>query len=190
MDIGNVDIPALSDMPTFENTISEITPTMRGTITHKFLQHIDWNSDDTLSQVNALIARGILPDNAEKIINFNMVDNFLKSDIVSRLRKSQDIYREMPFVVKKKYSDIITDDSNEQDILVQGIIDLCFVEDNEWVIVDYKTNRLSPKQTETDIINHYRLQLEIYSAALSSISGRKVKQIGIYLLTASKMLWL
>ena len=58
-------------------------------------------------------------------------------------------------------------------ILVQGTIDLCFIEDGQWVLVDYKTDRSTDIE---ELKAHYRNQLALYATALERITGIPVKQ--------------
>ena len=62
-------------------------------------------------------------------------------------------------------------------ILVQGVVDCLFVEGDEWIIVDYKTDRLS---TADEFKKRYAVQLNLYKLAVEQISQRKVKEMIIY----------
>ena len=61
---------------------------------------------------------------------------------------------------------------SDGDMLVQGTIDCCFMEDGQWVLLDYKTNRTDDLE---GVKNHYKRQLELYRYALEKITGLKVK---------------
>ena len=60
----------------------------------------------------------------------------------------------------------------DQDTLVQGAIDCCFLEDGQWVLLDYKTNRAENLE---EIRAFYARQLELYAYALKRITGVPVK---------------
>ena len=60
-------------------------------------------------------------------------------------------------------------------VVVQGAIDLCFLEENAFVLVDYKTDRVT-KETLPQRIEAYRSQLETYARALSDLTGYPVKE--------------
>ena len=64
-------------------------------------------------------------------------------------------------------------------MLVQGIIDAYFLEDEEIVLVDYKTDRVS-KGEEQRLVDLYHVQLEDYACALTRLTGRRVKETFIY----------
>ena len=57
---------------------------------------------------------------------------------------------------------------------MQGIIDAYFIEDDEIVLVDYKTDKVSPGG-EQDLIDLYHIQLEDYAAALERMLQKKSK---------------
>lgn len=69
---------------------------------------------------------------------------------------------------------------NEDKLMVRGIIDAYFEENDELVIVDYKTDFVNEENKDT-ITEKYTKQLEIYSRALSTLTGKKVKEAYIYL---------
>ena len=75
----------------------------------------------------------------------------------------------------------------EGDVLVQGIIDLLFQEEDGWVLLDYKTNRVRA-ENEAALVAHYRRQLELYARAWSEIAGEKVKEKHLYFLRAGRSL--
>ena len=95
--------------------------------------------------------------------------DFLKSDIALRMKaayKDNKLKREQPFVM-----------ADEKGRLIQGIIDAYFIENEEIVLVDYKTDYV---QNESELIKKYSVQLEYYARALEKINGRSVKDKIIY----------
>lgn len=65
----------------------------------------------------------------------------------------------------------------EELVLIQGIIDVYFVEDGEIVVADYKTDRADSGQ---ELVSKYRKQLDYYAHALQELTGRRVKEKMIY----------
>jgi len=61
---------------------------------------------------------------------------------------------------------------SDGDMLVQGTIDCCFMEDGQWVLLDYKTNRTDDLE---GVKKHYARQLELYAYALEKITHIPVK---------------
>ena len=79
-------------------------------------------------------------------------------------------------------SDIRPQWDKEEMVLVQGIIDAYFIEDEEIVLVDYKTDFVR-RGEEKKLIDRYHVQLEDYAQALERMTGRKVKERYIYSFT-------
>ena len=65
--------------------------------------------------------------------------------------------------------------------LVQGVIDCCFEEDGQWVLVDYKTD--SPRDVQA-VLDKHRPQLNVYADALLRITGMEVRERVLYLVRA------
>ena len=65
----------------------------------------------------------------------------------------------------------------EEMVLIQGIIDAWFIEDDEIVLLDYKTDRV--KQA-VELVSRYKIQLELYKRALEASTMKKVKEVLIY----------
>ena len=105
-------------------------------------------------------------------INAEDVAFFLNSPLGVRMRDAKaagKLFREQPFVIG-------VPDSGET-VLVQGIIDAYYIEDDGITIVDYKTDRVSSEQM---LIDRYRTQLEYYGKALTQITGMPVKALTVY----------
>ena len=71
----------------------------------------------------------------------------------------------------------------EELVLIQGIIDAFFYEEDEIVIVDYKTDRIFRGE---ELAERYRAQLVYYGKALEMMTGKKVKERLIYSFTLGK----
>lgn len=65
-------------------------------------------------------------------------------------------------------------------ILVQGIIDVYFEENDELVLLDYKTDKVYHGE---QLVEKYHAQLEYYAKALEQITGKHVKEKIIYSIT-------
>ena len=71
-------------------------------------------------------------------------------------------------------------EQNEDTLMLRGIIDAYFEEEDELVIIDYKTDFVN-EENKLELISKYEKQLEIYSKALNELTGKKVKEAYIYL---------
>lgn len=104
------------------------------------------------------------------------------SPLGRRMRRAQEqgcLYREQPFVISQKASEVDGDWNGEEEVLVQGIIDAYFQEQGDLVVVDYKTDRAAPGE-EGRLMEKYRIQLECYGTALERLTGKKVKEKYLY----------
>lgn len=89
----------------------------------------------------------------------------------------------MPFNIEVSPEEIFPDDGleySEEKILIQGIIDLYFLEGDKLVLLDYKTDYVD-KNNIDHIISRYRTQIKYYEKALEIALKRNVDEIYIYL---------
>jgi len=98
-------------------------------------------------------------------------------------QETKKLYREMPFtlaVPSNRFSSAFPQDETS---LVQGMIDLWFVEeDGQAVLVDFKTDRLPFEKAEAILKERYRIQINAYQEAIERATGRMVKERYIWLI--------
>ena len=105
---------------------------------------------------------------------------FLDSALGRRMAcagRAGTLKREQPFVISIPASVRNPEWSDEEEILVQGIIDAWFEEEDGIVLVDYKTDRV---RSGEELAGRYRVQLDYYAEALERITGKRVKEKIIY----------
>ena len=93
------------------------------------------------------------------------------SDIILRLTdaaRAGRLYREQPFVMGLPASRLKDSFPAEETVLIQGIIDVFFEEEDGYVLLDYKTDAVSAPE---ELVKRYRVQLDYYSEALEQIFG-------------------
>ena len=95
------------------------------------------------------------------------------------------LFREQPFVISRSAAEIDEAWDSQERVLVQGIIDAYFLEGDEIVLVDYKTDRVR-RGEEQKLVDLYHTQLEDYAQALQRMTGRRVKEKYIYSFTLKK----
>ena len=103
---------------------------------------------------------------------------------MQRAAAAGKLYREKQFVIGIPAREMGEWDSDER-ILIQGIIDAWFEEDDGLVLVDYKTDRVK-EGGENILLDRYQIQLFYYAKALAQITGKKVKEAVIYSLALQK----
>ena len=68
----------------------------------------------------------------------------------------------------------------DEKVLVQGIIDLYYINaEGNIVLVDYKTDYVA-NNNEQELIDKYKVQLNIYKRALEQALNKKVETVCIY----------
>lgn len=108
---------------------------------------------------------------------------------MKRAAQDKKLYREQPFVMKVDRKELDASWSGDETVLVQGIIDAYFLEGEDIVLVDYKTDRIA-RGEENKLIERYKTQLEDYASALERMLHKKVKQKYIYSFALRKELLL
>ena len=127
----------------------------------------------------------IITKKESESINPYIILEFTKSNIWNELKQAKEIYKEKPFYINIPAKDIYNEEIDE-DILVQGIIDLYYInKNNELILVDYKTDYIN-KNEENQLIIKYKKQLAIYQDALENALKRKVHKKYIYSTSLNK----
>ncbi len=169
----------LLEKPKFMSDEKELSRAEIGTLTHFILQKTDRHSVETIdSQIDELVNRKIISEEDIKKVDISRVKKFYKSDLGKRYINSKHVYVEKAFVLKKKLSNLSKEIDSEDEVMIQGIIDCYFEEEDYIVLVDYKTDFLLG---EDDILkSRYKEQLELYKEAIEKITKKKVKETYIY----------
>ncbi len=128
------------------------------------------------AQLERMKEKNILRPAESRALRLSMFTDLMASPLGVRMMKSPEVRREWQFFLRRP--------ERTESVLVQGVIDCCFMEDGEWVLVDYKTD--SPEDPEK-IVDTYRPQLEMYERALREITGRKVREKVLYLVRSGQI---
>ena len=163
----------------------------RGTAYHRVMECLDYAEADTEEQLRAQLKRLLesqkMTEQEAECIRIRDIRRFVESGLGQRMKKAamkKHLYREQPFVIQRSAS-MLDDGWKNETVLVQGIIDAYFMEEEEIVLVDYKTDRVKRGQ-EQKLIDLYHVQLEDYARALERMTGKRVKEKIIYSFTLQK----
>ena len=63
---------------------------------------------------------------------------------------------------------------SQERVLLQGVVDLCFMEGDGYVLLDYKTDRVEGDPGLW--AERHRRQVELYAQALEQLTGRPVRE--------------
>ena len=169
--------------PNFLIGKTDLTPAEKGTIMHLCLQKLNYKEEYNLEKLKNMLSNLvnkeiILPKEAESV-NYNKILAFLKSNIWKEMQTAKVVEQEKAFYLNLKANEIYKNNA-EDEILVQGIIDLYYITNNdELVLVDYKTDYVE-NNSEQSLKAKYNIQLEIYKKALEESLNRKVDKVYIY----------
>ncbi len=184
---------SLRPAPSFSRAAdAPLSAAQRGTAVHAVLREIDLAAcpdGDTLDFVRAEIARmrewGVLSTAQAQAVSASEIARFLESGIGVRLRRASRVERELEFAVLLRAEELgLAQDA--EPVLLQGVIDCCFVENGGWVLLDYKTDRLLPGETAKSAAQAHAQQLSLYAQALTRLSGRPVRSRVVALLSAGE----
>ena len=78
-----------------------------------------------------------------------------------------DLFREKPFVMGNH-------EMEEEMVLIQGIIDVFWMENDKIILLDYKTDRVKQAQ---ELLMRYQTQLQLYADALSRVFSTDTKKM-------------
>ena len=159
----------------------------RGTAVHRYLECFDFGTSLTDEayhrQLSVMRQDGRLSQEEETLLPEREITTFLRSDLAGRMHKAAQedrLEKEAAFVMADVPSHFIEEagpSEEEEPILVQGIIDVFFEEDDGIVLIDYKTDRV---RTGEELIRRYEKQMRLYADALERTQDKKVKEIILY----------
>ena len=157
-----------------------LTGAQWGTLMHEAMQWLplaQYTQASLTKELDALVTKGTFTEEERNLLSDTSLYKFFNSDLGKRLINAKRIERELPFSMLfegKRVYDTLEDGEN---LFLQGIIDTAFEEGGEWVLVDYKTDRVKSGE---DLIKRYKIQMDLYKEALQRLTGMPVKACYIY----------
>ena len=121
-----------------------------------------------------------LTEEYAKAVSLPKIFNFLEQELAYRMWRAQEqglLYREQPFVLGIDAKRLDPDLPEGEKVLIQGIIDVFFIEDGEIVLLDYKTDVIDSLET---LWNRYNVQIQYYEEALTKLMQMPVKERILY----------
>ena len=158
----------------------KLAATRRGTAVHTVLQQISLDrtgsAADIREEIRRLQDQRYLTAEEEAAVQPESILRFFASDLGRRMLHADRLWREFRFSLLTKACDLLPEESSEEKILLQGVVDCCFEENGELVVVDYKTDHVTGETQIRERAEYYRVQLQTYADALERIFERKVKE--------------
>ncbi len=164
---------------------------LRGTAMHRVLECLDFAREDYAVSLDGQLAEmetgGKLTEEQSKLINKKKLQNFLESSLGKRVHEAAAagaLKKEQAFVMGGSEREFFPTESEAGEasygsdmILVQGIIDGFFEEEDGFVLYDFKTDRVHCAE---ELEKRYRTQLLLYADAIERTHSKPVKEILIY----------
>lgn len=189
---GNTETIPIQNLVTPEFLIEEekvkLSGAEKGTLLHLCLQNLDRQEDYNEEKIKELIQKlemqkKITKKEAENI-DVSKILNFTKSKIWKEVKEAKFVEREKSFYITIPAKEVYENCSIEEGILVQGVIDLFYInKKDELILVDYKTDYVTNAE---QLIEKYVKQLELYKRALEASMNRRVDKIYIYSMCLNK----
>lgn len=175
-------------IPAFMREKEEVSGTTRGSAMHRAMELLDFTKEypDLESIKSALLVfegEGRLTKEYADAIRMEKILQFMQSPLAKRMKQAAlagKLFREQPFVYGMDASRLSTKETRfpkEETVLIQGIVDAYFEEEDGLVLLDYKTDVI---KTEKELTDRYRVQLDYYEEALINLTGRRVKERFLY----------
>jgi ATP-dependent helicase/nuclease subunit A len=165
---------------------AEKSAVFAGTATHAAMQYLplDTPLDEAAAAefLSGLTERGRITPEQTEAADAAAIAWFTQDTLFARMQKSARLERELPFSYPME-AQLLYGVAAEETVLLQGVLDACFLEDGAWVIVDYKTDRIRPNESAEQAAQRHAPQLKLYALALESLTGQRVKELFVVLLS-------
>jgi len=168
--------------PPFITTETDMTAAERGVSLHLAMQCIDFQRctslDGVESELDRIVKKGLMTERQANAVDAQKITRFFESDLGKRALRAESIRREFKFSLLCPAEQFYPG-CGDDEILLQGVVDCFFEEDDELVVVDFKTDKVTSDSVD-EKAKHYAPQLAAYSDALERITGKRVKDRIIY----------
>ncbi len=158
-----------------------LSANQKGTALHKVMEFFDFTKfKNPEAELERLYEWQFISEEESKAVDVSKLKEFFASDVFSRIINSTNVQREMRFLTELPANVVnpeLDDYFSTESVLIQGAVDVCFLESDGVVILDFKTDRSDDPQA---FIDAYSEQLNIYALACEKIFKMPVKEKIIY----------
>ncbi len=170
--------------------LSPISSADKGTITHFVIQSLDLKNvnspEEIRRQISNMVIKKVITEKQAEVINPDKIYSFFASSIGQRLLSSSFVKREFNFHGEVD-GEIVNPEAKGRKILTMGTVDCFFMENDKIILIDFKTDNIK-KEEAPERAKNYRIQLDCYSDALSSILSKIVSERYIYFLNCDELI--
>lgn len=168
--------------PSFITGKNQISKALIGTASHLLMQLISLDktptAQDFISLSEHLSEEGVLEKEVLPFISYEKLAHFFTTDLGQEiLAHEKTVKREQPFSMLLEAKDLFSNVNTEDDLLIHGIVDGFYEEDDTLILYDFKTDSLSHlnKKARGDLLKErYKGQINLYAKALEESLGKKV----------------
>ena len=193
--LESFDEAKILEIEEFLESKSKASSADKGTATHLFLQFCNFKNAEkkgAREELSRLVENRFISPKVADLININQIEKFFESNFYEVFKKAKKVYREQRFNILLPAFDFTQNDDfkeniYDEEILVQGVIDLFFESANgEIILCDYKTDYLTPEELSDESLvikkmkDRHGRQLEYYAMAIERFLGRGPDKILIY----------
>lgn len=194
---GEVHLPEMRLRPAFLDGFAQSAGELaaeRGTATHVFLQFCDFSHisapipESIDRETQRLLEKGFITSRMAELLRRDELAAFFAGPLYAELCAARWTLRERRFhlhfpAARFTQDAELSDALEDQQILVQGVIDLCYESaDGRLVLCDYKTDRLPHDRAEAHRIlaERHSGQLGYYAEACRVLFGREPDRICLW----------
>jgi ATP-dependent helicase/nuclease subunit A len=172
--------PQIADRPRFMQEKS-LTPAEKGTAMHMVMQHINFSKEMTdkslREQIAKMVNTELLTSDQAEGIDIQNILGFFNTAIGQRLMKAPYCKREVPFSLALPATEAYANwnQAEDENVLIQGVIDCIFEDENGLTLIDYKTDTITGRykggfeEAKPILEERYRTQIELYTKAIEYI---------------------
>ena len=175
-------------VPSFIKDKEELKGARRGTLIHSVFEHLDFlkftEEKDIEEEVKRLVVSQQLAEEVLEVVNYRRLAQMAQSDVVQKMKKAKFVEKEKAFIYLAPAKVVDENYPLDEEILIQGVIDSFYIDEEGITLIDYKTDYIDKGQKALSIEKikqKYTKQLELYGEALAGITHLQVAHKYIYL---------
>lgn len=184
-------------IPLFRREQEKVSGTVRGNAYHRVMEILDLDllMEAQPGEERKAALHGFLTEQVEEnrldreyfeAVREKKILRFLSSELGRRMYRAHregGLFREQPFVIGIGADRLGQGFPEAETVLIQGIIDVFFVEEDGLVLLDYKTDSV---RSMAELWNRYEAQMNYYQEALQKLMCRPVKERILYSFSLEK----
>ena len=177
--------------PAFMEDVKEENGASRGTLVHKVMELLDFSLCDSKEQIEMQLDRlqqeNYITKEQRQYLPVRGIVSLFQTSFGKRLVRSKNngtLHKESQYMMAIPAREVNHKMESEELVLIQGVIDVWFEEEDGLVILDYKTDRIGQLE---ELQKRYHVQMEFYKKALEQMTGKRVKEAYFYSFALSKL---